>query len=114
MVKLLCAFCLIFFSIAVSAEFFGETDIPLMDGMKINESDTFSFDVPAGQITGFTATSNKSKKEIQEFYKTTLEELGWQKKSATLYQRDQDELVLQITAQKQGTIIKIQYSLPNR
>ena len=101
-------------AVGAQAEFFGETDIPLMEDMQINESESFSFDVPAGQITGFAAISQKSVREVMEFYQASLEELGWQQKEPFHYSRDQDELVLQIKPGKQGTIVKIQYSLPNR
>lgn len=114
MMKYLCAFCLLISTIGVHAEFFGETDIPLMDGMQVNEAETFSFDVPAGQITGFTVTTQKTPQEVREFYQTALEELGWQQKSSSRYRRDQDELVLQITPAKHGTVVKVQYSFPNR
>lgn len=110
----LSAILLLFFALVAHAEFVGETDIPLMDGMQINENESFSFDVPAGQIMGFTATSKKSVAEVRDFYQTALEELGWQKKSANLYRRDQDELNLQISPQKNGTSIKIQYSFSNK
>ena len=114
MKKIWIVICCVFLAFNAYAEFFGETDIPLMDGLRIDESDTFSFDVPAGQIVGFSATTKKSVREVQEFYQDALTELGWKKKAVSLYQRDQDELTLQITSGRKGTLVKIQYAFPNR
>ena len=101
-------------AIGVRAEFVADTDIPLMEGLQLIEGESFSFDVPAGQIVGFSAVTAKSVAEVKEFYQTALMELGWQKQSDTVYRRDQDELTLQIIRQKQKTLVKIQYALPNR
>ena len=101
-------------AVCVHAEFVADTDIPLMDGLQVIEGESFSFDVPAGQIVGFGAVTTKSVAEVKDFYQTALMELGWQKQSDTVYRRDQDELTLQISRQKKKTLVKIQYALPNR
>ncbi len=115
MQKLFLALCLLL-AVCVKAHYIANTDIdiPTMEDAEILESDTFSFDVPAGQIVGLSAVTAKSVAEVRDFYQTALTELGWQKQSETVYRRDQDELTLQISRQKQKTLIKIQYTLPNR
>ena len=106
--------CCLFFVLQAHAEFWGETDIPLMDDMVVNESESFSFDAPAGQIVGFSAKVSKPIQEVQDFYDTTLMELGWQKKSRAVYTREQDELTLTMDRINGGTIVRIQYAFPNR
>ena len=108
-------FCgLLLWSVSLWAGFIESTDIPLMDGLQINESDSFSFDTPEGQIMMVQAQTESSPREVLTFYQAALKELGWQQKSATTYQRDQDLLVLQVVSQKQKTILKIQYTFANK
>jgi len=113
MMKFLGACCLVCFVCGAHAAFVGRTDIPLMEGMIINEADGYSFDTPAGQLAGFSAEIAKTPKEVQEFYRDSLMELGWQKKSETRYVREQDELILQVKPYKKGSEIKMQYTFPN-
>ena len=114
MLRLICAICFALFSIVARAEFFEGTDIPLMEGMQVDESDSFSFDAPAGQIVGYSATVSSPVHEVRDFYQASLVELGWQQKSSTKYVRDNDELVLQFVPRKQKTTVKMQYTFSNR
>ena len=107
-------FLFLLFSLTVHAEFFSGTDIPLMDGMTVDENEGFSFDTPAGQIMTISAVSTSSKKEILDFYKESLKALGWQQKSDKEYHRDQDELTLQLTSLKGKTILKLQLTFANK
>ena len=97
----------------VRASFMGGSDVPLMEGLTVYEADEFSFDTPAGQIVGFIGRTDKSAKEVREFYHEALTELGWRKKSANRYVREQDELELQVKPLKKGTQVKIQCTFPN-
>ncbi|MBQ3695851.1 MAG: hypothetical protein II938_02640 [Alphaproteobacteria bacterium] len=96
------------------AEFLAGTDVPLMDGLIVNENDTVSFDTPSGQILSLTAQTSASKKEILNFYHESLLALGWQQKSQQKYRRDQDELILQVIPTKLKTIVKLQLTFANK
>ena len=101
-------------SFSVRAAFLQGTDVPLMDDAVINENDSFSFDTPAGQIMTVTAQTSSSSKEVIEFYKESLSALGWKQISSTEYQRDQDELTLQVESRKNMTLLKLQLTFSNK
>jgi len=108
------ALCLVFFCVFAHATFIESTDIPLMDGMEVDENDSFSFDTPSGQIMTVSARTKLSTQEVQSFYQSALAELGWQKRNKTTYYRDQDELTLQIAPVAHGTSLKIQFTFANK
>ena len=112
--KRIVALCFMFFCALAHATFIGSTDVPLMDGMEINENDGFSFDTPSGQIMTISAHTKASVQEVKSFYQNTLAELGWQKKNNTTYHRDQDELVLQVVSASKGSNLKIQFTFANK
>lgn len=105
---------LLFFALTTQAKFIQGTDIPLMDNFQISESESFSFDTPAGQIMTITATTTLSEKEIYKFYQESLTALGWQKTSPTAFKREQDVLNIKITPQKQNIQITIQLTFSNK
>ena len=105
---------LLFVSIAVRAAFVPGTDVPLMDGLVVDENDSFSFDTPAGQIMTVSAQTTAPVKEVKAFYGESLPALGWQQISATQYHRDQDELSLQISSIAHKTSVKIQMTFANK
>ena len=96
------------------AAFLAGTDIPLMENLSVDESEGFSFDTPVGQITTFVAKTTSSAKQVYSFYQTVLEELGWKRISVSKYERDSDELELQISEQKEQTLVKIQLTFVNK
>ena len=107
--------CVIFlFSVVSRAAFLADTDVPLMDNLVVDENESFSFDTPAGQIMTFVAKTECPMKEVRSFYQTALQELGWEKVSATKYKRDQDELELQISMLKEQTVVRIQLTFVNK
>ena len=111
--KYLLALCL-FLSFSANAAFVNGTDVPLMDGFVVNENDSFSFDTPEGQIITVIAQTTASKKEVLRFYQESLNALGWQQKTGTKYYRDQDELSLDVTPQKEKTKVKLQLTFANK
>ena len=113
--KLLLCFCVLFlFQGMGQAAFLADTDVPLMDDLVVDENESFSFDTPAGQIMTFVAKTLNSVKDVNAFYKTALQELGWKQVSVERYTRDQDELVLQIFTAKGKTVVKIQLTFVNK
>jgi len=111
--KFLFALCL-FFSVTAWGAFINGSDVPLMDGLVIDENDSFSFDTPEGQIMTITAKTTSSAKAVSSFYEESLTALGWQKKSTNLYRRDQDELTLQVIPGKASTTLKLQLTFANK
>lgn len=101
-------------SVFARAEFISNTDIPLMENMVVDDNESFSFDSPAGQIMLITGKTKTSERDILAFYEASLAELGWQKKSATHYVRDQDDLVLQVISGSKESVVKIQFTFANK
>ena len=74
--------------IVISKSSFGEEqsnikyidDIPVMDSMKVEPEFSFSFDSPSGRIVILIATSSSHKKEITQFYRQVMPQLGWKVK----------------------------------
>ena len=101
-------------SFSVRAAFVSGTDIPLMDGLAIDENEGFSFDTPAGQIVTVLGRTTATKKEIETFYQDSLTALGWRQISSTKYRRDQDELVLQISPAVNKIEVRLQLTFSNK
>ena len=99
---------------SVQAAFVPGTDVPLMDGLVVDENEGFSFDTPEGQIMTIVATSDASAKEITSFYQESLSALGWKTMAVNQYRRDQDELMLKITSAAGKTVLKLQLTFANK
>jgi len=112
--KVITAIALLLLPLCAWADFFTDTDIPMMDDMVVNENDTFSFDTPAGQIMSISCKTNSSVQDVKNFYKETLLALGWQTKSATEYAREQDKLSLKIIPTTKGTKLQLQLTYKNK
>ncbi len=65
----------------------GTEDLPLMTGLDLVE-DPVVFDKMEGRLVTLQAQGDISQKIICEFYSKTLPNLGWKRKTDTLYERD--------------------------
>jgi len=91
----------------------GTEDIPLMEGLAIDENETVIFDSPDGQIMTILAKTTANPKDINRFYDSSLSALGWEKVAESTYQRNQDTLTFSLSPEKNSTLIKFQITIPN-
>ena len=112
--KIMIAVALLLLPLFARADFFADTDIPIMDHIIINETDTFSFDTPAGQIISVSCKTPSTKEEVENFYRETLSALGWNEQSYMTYTRDQDKLLIKIFPTQQGTNLQLQLTYKNK
>ena len=79
----------------VMAEFLPQTeDVPLMDGIKVQDSEFFSFDSPSGQILTIDGKTDIKPVDIRAFYTETLPSMGWKKTAPDTYMRGTDSLMI--------------------
>lgn len=113
MKKLLLAICVIMWSLNVSADFVpGTEDVPAIDDMVFSE-DVVSFDVPEGQILNVVAQTKKSASQIQQFYATNLNAMGWQKSGTNRFVRGRDVLELEIASEGNKRIVRFNLLVPS-
>ena len=97
--------------IVISKSSFGEEqsninfidDIPVMDSMKVEPEFSFSFDSPSGRIVILIATSSSHKKEITQFYRQVMPQLGWKVKD-NQYERGDEKFQL-VSSNNQDSLI---------
>ena len=71
----------------------GTEDVPLMPGFEVLPAETVDFDTPAGQIVLVTMQSkDKTADSFFDFYRSTLQALGWQYQQKGYFTRDKDTL----------------------
>ncbi len=107
----------ILFSVPTMAQevFIPQTqDIPLMSDLSINMSDDMNFDTPAGQLITFEAKSrSQTGKQILNYYKKTLPEMGWVEHAHNYYTRDKDSVTMTIIRNTKPAIIRFEIILSN-
>ena len=57
--------------------FLGTHDVPLMPGFQLEDDQTVDLDKPDGQIAEYIAFGTPSISETMTFYKTAMNEFGW-------------------------------------
>lgn len=86
----------------VMAEFLPQTeDVPLMEGIEVQDSEVFSFDSPSGQILTIEGKTDIKPADIKAFYAETLPSMGWNKTALDTYVRGTDFLVISFPNQGQ-------------
>ena len=84
-----------FVQIARSQDFLpGFEEMPVMPGMRIIEGAGIHFDAASGRIAEAYATGNFSSDDVLRFYRTTLEQLGWQEINTGTFEREGETLLL--------------------
>lgn len=99
-----------FWAMPVLAQGFlpGTEDIPLMEGLTQVE-ETASFDNPTERMVLISAQTKLAKQNILEFYRKSLNNLGWQEKAPGQFKRGADSLFIDII--KMGKTNQIQFRL---
>ncbi len=87
----------------------GFEDLPLMSGLKIEQEELY-FDTPTGKIVESYAYSEKlTTKEVLDFYKNTLPQLGWKAAKSNQYSREGE--LLTIEASTTNSILNVKFFL---
>ncbi len=87
----------------------GVEALPLMPGLSEIAEAGMVFDKPEGRIVEAFAEGPVSEQAVAEFYGTTLPQLGWQAGPGLSFQREGEQL--QIDIRKEGAGVTVQYTL---
>ncbi len=83
----------------------GAADLPLMPGLAEVPEAGLVFDQPSGRIVEAYAQGAVSRAAVTRFYLDTLPNLGWHAKAEALFQRDGEELRLDITGDDGALVV---------
>lgn len=84
-------------------------DMPLVPGLSEDAGSGVSFDTAAGRIVEAFARGNVTERQVLDFYRETLPQLGWIAESPTEYSRGGEKLRIAVTPDEQGMVVR--YSL---
>ncbi|HJN23684.1 MAG TPA: hypothetical protein QF509_07260 [Rhodospirillales bacterium] len=76
----------------------GIEDLPLMDGLREAEGESMVFDTAAGRIVESYASGTVTRRQVLEFYTSTLPQLGWRQSGKSTFQREDEILKLEFSA----------------
>lgn len=83
-------------------------DVPMMEGLYSVE-EIATFDNPSEKMVIISAQTDKAAKEVKNFYRQTLTNLGWSYLRENNYVRGSDSLTLELTPDSKVT--NIQFTL---
>jgi hypothetical protein len=83
--------------------------MPLLPGLSEDTSSGVSFDTAGGRIVEAFARGNVTERQVIDFYRETLPQLGWTAESATEYRRGGEKLRIELVPDDQGLVVR--YSL---
>ena len=72
----------------------GFEDVPVMPNLTVVEGAGIDFDAPSGRIAEAYATGNLTPKAVLDFYRATLQQLGWQEVADATFEREGETLRL--------------------
>ncbi len=72
-------------------------DLPLMAGLKEALDQGVVFDAPQGRIVQAYASGPLSRAQVENFYAATLPQLGWRAAGPLRFNREGEQLTLEIT-----------------
>jgi hypothetical protein len=82
-------------------------DVPLMPGMAELEDQSFVFDKAEGRVTETAVfTSVSTEKEVKEYYRKVLPELGWASLSPDRFLRNGEQLVVKCDKVSGGVVVR--------
>ena len=85
----------------------GTEDIPVYHGFMAINDNIMAYDSVSGRIIDAVFYSeNVPVRNVQEFYDTTLPQLGWSKQKSQIYERDGEKLKLNIIERSGKTLLK--------
>lgn len=100
----------IFFCATLMAQSFlpATDDVPLMKGLYSVE-ETATFDSPSEKMVLISAQTQKTPKQVKDFYRQTLTNLGWSFLRDNHYVRGLDTLSMELT--QKSDVLMIQFTL---
>jgi hypothetical protein len=81
-------------------------DLPLMPGLAEVPEAGLVFDQPAGRIVEAFARGAVSRTAVTSFYLETLPNLGWRAKAEALFQRESEQLRLDISGDDGALVVR--------
>ena len=81
-------------------------DLPLMPGLAEVPGAGLIFDQPSGRIVKAYAQGAVSRSAVTSFYLDTLPNLGWRAKAEALFQREGEELRLDISGDDGALVVR--------
>ncbi len=81
-------------------------DLPLMPGLAEVPGAGLVFDQPSGRIVEAYAQGAVSRAAVRAFYLDTLPNLGWRPKAEALFQREGEELRLDVSGDDGALIVR--------
>ena len=81
-------------------------DLPLMPGLAELPEAGWVFDQPSGRIIEAYAKGPVGRAAVRSFYLDTLPNLGWHAKAEALFQRDGEELRLDISGNDGALVVR--------
>ncbi len=84
----------------------GVADLPLMPGLAEVPEAGLVFDQPSGRIVEAYAQGAVSRAAVRAFYRDALPNLGWRAKAESLFQREGEELRLDISGDDGALIVR--------
>lgn len=88
----------------------GFDDLPLAPGLNEVPGAATLFEGPQGRLGEAYARGNARVEAVQDFYKRTLPQLGWNAQSAGVYRREGEKLIIEISADGQITTVRFALS----
>jgi hypothetical protein len=82
------------------------SDLPLMPGLTELPKAGLVFDQPSGRIVEAYAEGAVGRAAVKAFYLDTLPNLGWRAKAESLFQRDGEELRLDISGDDGALVVR--------
>ena len=101
---------LLFVSSNVGAQEFlpATDDVPLMKGFYSVE-ETATFDSPSEKMVLISAQTDQTEKQVKDFYRQTLMNLGWTLSGDNQYVRGSDTLTMELTPK--NSALSVQFTL---
>ena len=87
------------------------SDIPIAEGLSLEDGSETIFDVPEGKIVEVTTFGPLELKEVQEFYKESLLALGWQPISGKSWNYKRSDEVLEISFEDGAEDLQVKFRL---
>lgn len=92
----------------VAPRFFEQLDdLPLMAGLREIEEANVAFDKPGGRIGEAYAEGEVPAEEVRTFYRKTLPQFGWRPAGENRFERDGEQLELEVTEAPGTTTLRI-------
>ena len=89
----------------------GIEDLPLMDGLREAEEESMVFDTVAGRIVESYASGAVTRRQVLEFYASTLPQLGWRRRGETTFQRENEILKLEFSTTAANPALTVRFAL---